>query len=787
MKKILLSVFVASFILLGFIPQPTSPSVHNNIIEIIKKLNYYSHLASERTIVYTDKDYYQKGETIWFRVFLTNGLANLEKPNSGVVYVEVLNEAGSIVEKRKLNVLDNGSYGDVAITNKWNSGKYYLRAFTKLMLNNNNPRAIIKPIVVEDDFLEAGNVMTAPIISVVPEGGALVSGVNAAVGVKAINGKGERLGEKGVILDSRDNVVTDFELISPGYGKAYFTPVVGENYRLRIDTGIEIYEKPLPRVEAQGYSLNVKERGGSIVVGVTGLEENNLKGCVLLVHKGEIPLSTYELGNQSGDAAKFLKINKEDLGNGVVSFSLFNQIGEAKCQRSLNLFSEAFFVNLEVEKDVYRVGEPIRLRVNGSDYLKDNFSLSVVLKDRVRQTLADASLSQKHHLLSDQERREAIDAMMIVDEKGIVDWDQINQFEVDDFRYKPELGIMVSGNIALKGNVEIPKSKISLTVNGGIPFQESKIANSSGDFDFGPYSFYDSLNVLLHVSDIGSKVMLKDGVEIELFNNWPKYSSGFTDSNKQKNSIDVHGIEESKDDNAVSNEGVTKLDEVVVKSDVMFDELVRDREYGKLTPYFNYSNRVVADSLKHNYGAVSALDLLIQTPGVNITGIYPDQKVFIRGVGSINESVSPLFLINGVPTSAQAAKQLLAEEVMFVDVIKGGRAAAFGARGGNGVIAFYTKRGQKHTSSPIESINWVNATIPGFSKTKKFEDYVSSRSRINDPKKNLVYWAPNLEIDNDSVLEIRASNRIGEYSIVLQGLDENGYPLRLEKTIEIVE
>ncbi|MDO1513461.1 hypothetical protein Q2T41_12425 [Maribacter confluentis] len=51
----------------------------------------------------------------------------------------------------------------------------------------------------------------------------------------------------------------------------------------------------------------------------------------------------------------------------------------------------------------------------------------------------------------------------------------------------------------------------------------------------------------------------------------------------------------------------------------------------------------------------------------------------------------------------------------------------------------------------------------------------------------VLYWAPNVAVKNNSLIEIDTKEAIGGYSIVLQGLDQNGNPLRLEKTIEIIE
>ena len=111
-------------------------------------------------------------------------------------------------------------------------------------------------------------------------------------------------------------------------------------------------------------------------------------------------------------------------------------------------------------------------------------------------------------------------------------------------------------------------------------------------------------------------------------------------------------------------------------------------------------------------GAISAInnEALVRSPNANvanslagqITGLSSvassgqpgaeDTKVFIRGLGSLNESAStPLILVDGVDRSFY---QLDPNEIESVTVLKDASATAvFGVRGANGVIIVTTRRG----------------------------------------------------------------------------------------------
>ncbi len=83
--------------------------------------------------------------------------------------------------------------------------------------------------------------------------------------------------------------------------------------------------------------------------------------------------------------------------------------------------------------------------------------------------------------------------------------------------------------------------------------------------------------------------------------------------------------------------------------------------------------------------------------GVNITqntgAPGAGVAVRIRGVGSINSSNSPLYIVDGVPT-IDALSNLAVSDIESVSVLKDGASAAiYGSRANNGVVLITTKKG----------------------------------------------------------------------------------------------
>ncbi len=87
-----------------------------------------------------------------------------------------------------------------------------------------------------------------------------------------------------------------------------------------------------------------------------------------------------------------------------------------------------------------------------------------------------------------------------------------------------------------------------------------------------------------------------------------------------------------------------------------------------------------------------------QLPGVDVrtNSGEPggDIQIRVRGVGSINSSNDPLYVIDGVPVDD--IRGLNPSDVKSIDVLKDAASAAiYGSRGSNGVVIITTKRGNK--------------------------------------------------------------------------------------------
>lgn len=212
-----------------------------------------------------------------------------------------------------------------------------------------------------------------------------------------------------------------------------------------------------------------------------------------------------------------------------------------------------------------------------------------------------------------------------------------------------------------------------------------------------------------------------------------------------------------------------------------------------------YSNTAKKD-LTGSVGVVDMTDLqkspvasFAETLAGRVAGVQvvsPDGKpgsspaILIRGLGSITQDSSPLYVIDGVPIESPDANMIDPANIESITVLKDASATAiYGSRGGNGVIVITTKRGKRGPSvvdysgyyginqpykfmkllSPYEFVRLANDQFPGanpyLTGGKTLEDYRNVQG--TDWQKALIRTGA---IDNHSI-NISGGNENTTYSM----------------------
>ena len=84
-----------------------------------------------------------------------------------------------------------------------------------------------------------------------------------------------------------------------------------------------------------------------------------------------------------------------------------------------------------------------------------------------------------------------------------------------------------------------------------------------------------------------------------------------------------------------------------------------------------------------------------------------DAEIRIRGIGSINASSAPLYVVDGVPFDG-SVNSINPDDIASMTVLKDAASAAlYGSRGANGVIIITTKQGQQDSKATVKvKLHW---------------------------------------------------------------------------------
>ena len=456
----------------------------------------------ERVYLHFDNTAYYLGETMWFKAYVTSGIADYEKPASKVLYVELCAPEGYVVETKKYKLDDDGRCnGEFELNPSLLSGYYEVRAYTRYMLNWGDEAIFSRVFPVYDkvngnnydfknmldrkrSFMYRGEWMTNELpeadLKFYPEGGHLIEEVETTVAY-------ELKGYDGVHGKDTIKIFADGKIIARsvptilGMGSFKLLPRRGVKYRAEVETvrhkngKRKTFKFDLPKVEKEGVSLSAKKAEGNINITI----RNNIPatanlGCVI-ANNGYIQL--YETFT-SDEKEKNICMPLHKLAEGVNRVILFGD--------SVPLAERQFFVTHDsiVAGDISTV--KLTAKINGRDPKEiilqphEKITLTVEREDgkpiardaEFSLSVSDVANRQKmsyehnmytHTLLGSQlkgyiadagryfdtnnpRREEELDLLMLTHGWTSYDWSKLARSHID-VRHHAEEGIELSGEV----------------------------------------------------------------------------------------------------------------------------------------------------------------------------------------------------------------------------------------------------------------------------------------------------------------------------------------------------
>ncbi len=780
-------------------------------------LNYKKQDAREKIYVHFDKSLYNPGETIWFKAYLSVGGARSEISTN--FYAELLDDSGKVINKKTAPIFFSGAHSHFEIPASYTKRRLIFRAFTVAMLNGDTNFLYSKAISVANPM--PGNFNTiAPEtnLSLLPEGGDLVAGVECRVAYKAALPDGTPVHVKGLIQASDGSVVTPFESIHNGMGTFTLIPKEGFTYTAQWkDKNGKEHIQSMPPPLKDGVSFRITDKlddiSGTSVGKIFTIERSEnapdrLKRLTLsVIMNGEVMYEARINLNTKAKATATIPTN--ELGSGIVQMTLFDAnmipISERICfvkNPNIEFDADVWLAELNTEKRGLNVAE-----VKTSDNVPANLSLSITDADLdmplpmadniVTNTLLTGDLRGNiykpyYYFYSTSDSVDThLDLVMLTNGWRRFNWDKI--FNPDSSRplYIDNNFLSIEGKLV--GGSSVYKNGLELA--GFMKTANSEKANliilpvdRLGNVKQQDMFFYDTAKLYLGYNDKNkvfdpsvlfvSNGLIQSDIQLGLCTamaGFPYLPDSLILLNNMKNNKEQLKVAAKQFKDAHELENVT----VTAKAKTNVQKM--DERYA--SGLFSGGNATQFDVANDPRGSssISVFQYLQgRVAGLQIASAGPNATLSWRGG-------TPGIYLDEIESDASRVGNISMADVAYIKVFNPG--SSFGFRnGGSGIIAVYTKRGDDIVSSNTDSKMGV-VKINGYSAIKEFYAYDYSKPSPDDYYDNFnttLFWDPMIILgDNQKRKTIRFYNNdiTKRFRIVLEGINENGRLIHIEKEV----
>jgi len=260
MKQTNFAIFMAATLLFITITLHAQQSRNE---EIVKSVNDYFAMERENIHAQFDKSVFMTNENIWFKGYVFHRKKNIPFFNTINVFGSLMDADGKILET-KLIYGNIGSFtGNFKLDDKFKSGKYYIQFYTNWMNNFIEDESAVYEIAVINPNEGPGTALAKADLSKItfdltPEGGILLDGVGATIGVHIADCNNNPLPISTIdFVDASDKLVKKIQINKLGFGKFDLPANSPKGCKAVVYVGDVKHEKALPVATLSGIALEV--------------------------------------------------------------------------------------------------------------------------------------------------------------------------------------------------------------------------------------------------------------------------------------------------------------------------------------------------------------------------------------------------------------------------------------------------------------------------------------------------------------------------------------------------
>ena len=793
--------------------------------DILKKLVDHSWSnPQEKVYLHTDKSFYVPGDDIWFKAYLMLGPYQVPDTITSVLYVELINEAGVMIERKPIRIREGLGWGDIHLPANLISGSYVLKAYTRYMQNYDPAFHYRKSILLVADnrgesssfqdrssvnYKKAGKSNKPVQLQFFPEGGNIVAGLNNTIAFKASDEQGIGVNIEGIIKNSKGDEITTFKSRKFGLGYFAIKPVIEEEYTAVIYQDGEEFEYKLPESHEEGYVMHINPRGDKIYIWVKSTPDIMMDNSFVIGQFRGYPFITIHTEKEKNFIYSIISV--KDIPSGIIQFTFFDASGVPQCERLIYTENEQnqMHVQVRTDKKTYRKREKIEFNIHCEDTLGNtpltNLSLSITNSGIVKKDDKKSNIKTYFDLESDlkgyienpgyyfnpenEDRLELMDVLLMTHGWRRFVWKEILEDQKYERQFPAELGFIIEGELdKLNEKSGDWVGYVGLYIFEGQFYYNEIETDQNGKFHFFGIDIYDSTDIIMQgwkenkkeKKTKRKKIPLRvqtypfPKIDPEL---WPAVMMA-EERDAPTEFFDLNDLILKLDSSY--DERTIIMDEVVIEDTKLDPEEQFFNRPGKL--HRNPTRRIIMDSIYEAEQSFLFFDLIRKYyPGLQYRGSPPDIQVYIRGQRSIMGGGPAILMLDGIRVTSDALYYFPVSEVEFIDILSQNSAAIYGSGSMGGAIAVYTRQGQ-----PIQYIEKrdlvLNFVYPGYYRAREFytPDYSQPEEKHLKPDfRKVLYWNPSLTTDEMGDIEFSfyTSDEEAEYRVEIEGMTYDGVPV----------
>lgn len=464
-------------------------------------------LPQEQVFVHMDNTCYFLGDTIYYKAYVRRSDSGTPSQISGVLYAELLNQDGYLVERQQLEMKGGQAFGSFVLQDTLYGGYYELRAYTRWQLNwgiTEHPHNIIseqwffgkrmaddyyrdyeklysrvfpvfdKPKEPGDFFHEmtlrplqrqskVDETSPKPRLQLFPEGGNLVAGVPNRVAFEVTSNEGLHLEGTVTLTDASGKTIAEAPVEQRGRGSFTFTPQSGKTYSATFTGKKGERKEHLPSAEKDGCAVQVLNDAGTWKVELHAVGSAATEPLGMTVMHDGVMLDFQPIP----EGTETIALNDEKLRTGVCQITIFNNVGRVYADRlffcrkddtksahlrfsglSHNPIEPFAPVNLTVDDG--KPGAVVSVSVcdaTHSEYLYDNGNIltEMLLSSQIRGFVENPAYFFEK---DDEEHNRALDLLLMIQGWRRYDWHTMTTPGAFELNHAAERTPLLTGEVA---------------------------------------------------------------------------------------------------------------------------------------------------------------------------------------------------------------------------------------------------------------------------------------------------------------------------------------------------